>query len=227
MLLTPAQNDRVQRTLLIVNPDALSFKSDIYQTVEDEGLTICQEKEEVISREDIECLLQGEMDALHFPRLVKSLTSGPSAIVEIGGLNAIAILKEHAGPPSVAVARKIAPSTFRGKYGTSAIKNAVHVSLSHRDSLRERQIFFPRGVTTGAGRGAVRSTVHYLSETVLPAVNSCLGQLCRIRPTHPHEFVSKWFSLHKPIHESVTEVQVCQSMYNPARDALKAVSHYR
>jgi nucleoside diphosphate kinase len=74
-----------------------------------------------------------------FPRLIDSMTEGHCYIMRVQAPS-IAVLREWVGPTDPAEARKSAPNSVRALYGTALPSNAVHVSDSVEEGMRELRV---------------------------------------------------------------------------------------
>ena len=77
-----------------------------------------------------------------YSKKVIELTSGPILAIEVSGSNAVAALRDVAGPHDPDIARVIRPSTIRAKHGVDKVLNSVHVTDMAEDGPLEVEYFF-------------------------------------------------------------------------------------
>lgn len=73
---------------------------------------------------------------------VAELCSGPCIALEIRCEQAVETFRSTAGPWDVDMARKLDPTSLRGKYGSSNSKNGVHCTDLPQDAFEEVNYFF-------------------------------------------------------------------------------------
>ena len=103
-----------------MKPDAVAAGNVglILQAIDSAGFFLCKRKRRKLSDSEARRLYAAQRGQRHFDNLIAFITSGESEICELSGVGAVAKLLALVGPPSVAVARKVAPTTFRARYGT-------------------------------------------------------------------------------------------------------------
>lgn len=89
--------NRLERTLLVVKPDAVAKLSEILSAIASTGLSVVNAK----------------------------MVSGSGVGLEIVGNNAVSAVSALAGPADPSQARSEAPNSLRARFGTSASNNAV------------------------------------------------------------------------------------------------------
>jgi nucleoside-diphosphate kinase len=75
-------------------------------------------------------------------RWVAELSSGNSVVLELTGDDAVPTLREFAGPFLPDVARHVAPTSLRARFGVDGVRNAVHVTDLPRDGPLESKFLF-------------------------------------------------------------------------------------
>ena len=73
---------------------------------------------------------------------VKELCSGPCLALELRGHDAVNAFRQTAGPWDVDFAKEIRPKSIRAKFGTDAVRNAVHCTDLTDDGEQESRYFF-------------------------------------------------------------------------------------
>ena len=158
----------LERTLLIVKSDAVTagHVDAILKMLDSCGFFLCKRKRRKLTESEVRKLYVEQREQKHYANLLTFMISGESELCELSGVAAVSRLSEIIGPTSVAVARKLSPSSLRARYGTSATKNAVHGSASLEAAGTELALLLPQRETS------LMSTSEYLTATVLPAVVS-------------------------------------------------------
>ena len=140
----------VERTLLIVKPDAVAagHAGHILAKLENEG----RFKVRALRMEHLDQASAGKFYAVHKERpfygdLVAFMTSGPCIPMVLERENAIAFLREFIGATNPAQAVE---GSIRKLYGTSIQNNAVHASDSAASAAQEIPHFFPSTAAVAA-----------------------------------------------------------------------------
>ena len=133
----------VERTLLIIKPDAVRAKNagHILARLENEGGF----KVRALRMEQLTDASAGKFYAVHKERpfykdLVEFMTSGPCIPMVLERENAVAFLREFIGATNPAQAPE---GSIRRLYGSSIQNNAVHASDSAASAAQEIPHFFP------------------------------------------------------------------------------------
>jgi nucleoside diphosphate kinase len=131
----------LERTLLIVKPDAVSggHTGDVISLVEKDRFTLLDMKMLTLDREDAARLYAPHRGKPFYDSLIEFMTSGPVVVCVLERDNAVTRLRELLGDTD---SRKAAPGTVRALYGTDNQKNAAHGSDSADSFERECAIFF-------------------------------------------------------------------------------------
>ncbi|KAH9116495.1 hypothetical protein AeMF1_009586 [Aphanomyces euteiches] len=74
--------------------------------------------------------------------LVKYMSSAPLVAIEVRGDDIVSRFQAFCGPFDVQVAREIAPTSLRARFGHTNIQNAVHCTDTPEDGALESQFFF-------------------------------------------------------------------------------------
>jgi len=122
--------NKLERTLLMVKPDAVSKLSDILMAVGD------------TSKLEVVALRMTELSSGDARELGCDVGAGKVVAVEIVGANAVSEVQNLCGPVDSSQARSSAPGSLRARFGTDASSNAVHASESETNAAHELQFFF-------------------------------------------------------------------------------------
>ena len=135
----------VQKTLAIIKPDAISAgKADeIIERVICRGYTVVKREEITMTPNLVAELFAPLKDSPSYPEIEEHLTSGPVIALVLKGDSVVRGWKEMVGPDDPVIAEEKAPMSIRGRFGTDAIKNAVHASASPEEAVREIHTIFP------------------------------------------------------------------------------------
>lgn len=139
----------MQRTLLIVKPDAMGKGLDkgILDDVRDKGLNVIVQKK--LSRAPLQMLqklYEEHKGKPFYDDLISFMSSGPVRCAVVEGVDAVKRLRDLMGDtyPS-----RAAPDSIRGKYSggsdtgpSGAIENSVHGSADPESAGREIEIIF-------------------------------------------------------------------------------------
>ena len=153
----PAPPEGQEATLALIKPDAVQagMAGDILGEIAGEGLEVLAQKEMVLTARCVEELYGHLREQPQFPELVAFMTGGPSICLALsrpdqGGQGPVEALRSLVGPCDATLARAEAPSCLRARYGTDALRNAIHASGSREQAARELELCFPE---LGAPRG--------------------------------------------------------------------------
>jgi len=133
----------VERTLLIIKPDAVAARNagHILAKLENEGgFRLVALRMEQITEDSAKRFYAVHRERPFYADLVEFMTSGPCIPMVLEKDNAIAGLREFIGKTNPAEAR---PGSIRRLYGTSIQNNAVHASDSAGSAGQEIPHFFP------------------------------------------------------------------------------------
>ena len=128
-------------TLGIIKPDGVRRKlvGAVISKIENAGLILRGMKVLHLTRDDAERFYAVHADKPFFKSLVEFMTSGPIAVLVVGGHKSIDRWRDLMGATDPARARY---NTIRREYGTSIEKNVVHGSDSETTARTEVAFFF-------------------------------------------------------------------------------------
>jgi nucleoside-diphosphate kinase len=131
----------VQRTLIILKPDALcrGLCGRIVTRFEDKGLKVVGLKMMRISRELAERHYAPHKGKDFYEPLIRFMTATPVIVMALEGKEAVAICRRVMGPTFGADAE---PGTIRGDFGVSRRFNLIHGSDSPESAADELALFF-------------------------------------------------------------------------------------
>ncbi len=133
----------VERTLLIVKPDAVGAKNagKIIDMLENQGgFRVLAMRLENLTDDSAKSFYEVHKERPFYGELVEFMTSGPCVPIVLEKENAIAELREFIGATNPAEA---AEGTVRKLYATNIQNNAVHASDSPESAAKEIPHFFP------------------------------------------------------------------------------------
>lgn len=142
-LLYPKKSLQMQRTLCIVQPEALD---DLYQIIpkfEKAGFTVLRQQQTTLTPVRAEEFLRKEAGAPGFKGLVRFFSSGPMCMICLYRLEAVEVLKQMLGPADTRVAKAKFPLSMRALFGKDIRRKGFHASESVEDAVREVGFFFP------------------------------------------------------------------------------------
>jgi nucleoside-diphosphate kinase len=140
----------VERTLLIVKPDAVAagHAGHILARVENEGgFRVLALRMEQLTEESARRFYAVHRERPFYRDLVEFMTSGPCIPMVLEREGAVDGLRDFIGVTNPQQAR---PGSIRRLYGTSIQNNAVHASDSAASAAQEIPHFFPE-VTAAVG----------------------------------------------------------------------------
>ncbi len=138
----PAQSAPVQRTLLLLKPDAVrrGLVGVILERFERRGLKMVAMDMRTIDESLADQHYAEHVERGFYPPLRQFVTSGPLVAVVLEGDEAVEVVRGINGATD---GRKAAPGTIRGDYSLSNRENLVHGSDSAASAEREIGIWFP------------------------------------------------------------------------------------
>ncbi|KAJ3217379.1 thioredoxin domain-containing protein 6 [Clydaea vesicula] len=155
-----------QKTLVLIKPDVCGFHgkgggeapSGNSKAVDEIVERILWRGFKIIKREELNMPIEQAQDLYdmlkeeeYFNELVDFMASGPSIALVIKGEDVVRAIREIAGETDPDIAKKESPMSIRAKFGTSKVQNALYVSESIEDGMRDIQILFPHIVMTRQG----------------------------------------------------------------------------
>ncbi|MBN1781110.1 nucleoside-diphosphate kinase [bacterium] len=131
----------IQRTLLMIKPDAVTRKcaGDIISRIEHTEFRIVQLRMCVLSRNDAEKFYAVHRGQDFFEPLVDFMISGPCIPMVVEGPEVIQAVRAMVGATD---SKQAAEGTIRKDFGTDGRRNAVHASDSEETATREIGFFF-------------------------------------------------------------------------------------
>jgi nucleoside-diphosphate kinase len=131
----------MQRTLAIVKPDgvAAGLIGEVVKRIEQEGLRVIAMRMEHLTRSKAEGFYYVHRSKPFFPSLVEFMTSGPSVLMTLEGVDAISRWRTLMGATDP---QKAAPGTIRRDMATSIERNVVHGSDAVDTASFEVNYFF-------------------------------------------------------------------------------------
>ncbi|XP_069989827.1 nucleoside diphosphate kinase homolog 5 [Penaeus vannamei] len=191
-------SDKIQRTLAMVKPDAISRFAEIEKIILEEGFTIVERRRVRLTRAEAAEFYNEHRGKSFYEPLLEYITSGEVLALILAGEEAITHWRRLLGPTRVSQARQEAPESIRARFGDHAndSHNAAHGSDSPTSAQREIKFFFPdltlEPVLTGEG------AKEYLSHAVSPTLVRALTELCKVRPDDPIVWLADWLLVNNP-----------------------------
>jgi nucleoside-diphosphate kinase len=135
-------NDAVQRTLLLLKPDAVrrGLVGSILSRFEAKGLKIVALDQRHIDESVADQHYAEHVERDFYPPLRTFVTSGPLIAAVLEGDQAVEVVRAINGATD---GRKAAPGTIRGDLSLSNRENLVHGSDSPESAAREIALWFP------------------------------------------------------------------------------------
>jgi nucleoside-diphosphate kinase len=132
----------VERTLILVNPDAFErgLTGDVIVRFERKGLQIVALRLLHMERDLAERHYGEHAEKPFFGELVEFITRGPLVAMVLEGTEAITAARQVIGATNPLEA---SPGSIRGDYATEVTFNLVHGSDSLESAKREIELFFP------------------------------------------------------------------------------------
>jgi len=131
----------MERTLVILKPNAVQREliGELISRFERRGLKISALKMCRIQMEKATTHYREHLGKPFYKDLIGFITSGPSVILILESLDAVAIVRSMVGDTNPAVALS---GTIRGDFATSPGHNMIHASDSIEAAEREIELFF-------------------------------------------------------------------------------------
>ncbi len=131
----------VERTFAMLKPGVLQRRlaGEILNRLERKGFNIIALKQKKLSMKLAEKHYAEHKGKDFYEPLLKYMTSSPVIMMILERENAIAALRNMAGPTNVDEA---APGTIRGDFGVITRRNLIHASDSTESAEREMNLFF-------------------------------------------------------------------------------------
>jgi nucleoside-diphosphate kinase len=131
----------VQRTLIVVKPDAVArgYTGEIISRFERRGMKLVAVRLHKVSEDTAKRFYDVHKDKPFFGELVGHISSGPSVGAILEGRDAIAIVRRMIGATR---SWEAAPGTIRGDFATGLLDNAIHASDSEQSFEWESKTYF-------------------------------------------------------------------------------------
>ncbi|CAA9989276.1 nucleoside diphosphate kinase, putative [Plasmodium knowlesi strain H] len=141
----PRDDNFLERTLIILKPDVIDQNKigDIVNEILNFGLLIVAMKRGILSAERARSLYEGSAGKPYYDALIEFMTSAKGIVcLIVEGKSCIRLSKILCGPSSSIVPFEDMPNAcLKKKYGTCAMRNAVHTP-SENNIDREINLFF-------------------------------------------------------------------------------------
>jgi nucleoside-diphosphate kinase len=126
---------------VIVKPDGVQrgLVGEVIKRLEQKGLTLVGLKMVVPKQEQLAQLYSQHRDKPFYSELVDFMSSGPSVVMVVEGIDAAKVVRNIVGATN---GREAQAGTIRGDYSMSIQNNVVHASESRQAAEREIGIFF-------------------------------------------------------------------------------------
>ncbi len=133
--------DTVERTLVLVKPDAFARKltGEIIARLERKGLALLALEGMTVNRRLAERLYGEHAGKPFFEGLVSFITSGPLVAMVLEGEQAVQAARQVMGATD---SLQASPGSIRGDFATAVRQNLVHGSDSVQSAARETALFF-------------------------------------------------------------------------------------
>jgi len=198
----------VERTLVIVKPDAMAKAIEIEDIILRNGFTILQKRKIHLSPEQASEFYIEHYGKMFFPSLVAYMSSAPVMVFALAKHKAISSWVELMGPSNPFKARETNPGCLRDTYGKDLMRNAVHGSESFSSAHREIRFMFPQGIMEPLSVGQASKT--YLAEEISPTLLQGLTALCKKKPGDPIGWLADWLIENNPNKPVVKEPIIIQ-----------------
>jgi nucleoside-diphosphate kinase len=136
--------ERVERTLTILKPDAVSSGKTgaILAHLEREGFRLAGLKRLRLSTDQARAFYAVHRERPFYEGLVRFMTEGPVVVAALERRDAVSHLRKTMGATD---SKKAEHGTVRNLYGTDIERNAIHGSDSPENAAREIGFFFSEG----------------------------------------------------------------------------------
>ena len=125
-------DEKQEKALCVIKPDGVRrhLTHTVMQALLDEGLEIVALYPVTMTQVEAEKLYEAHRGAHYFDGQISFMTSGPSVVVAVEGINCSQRLRHVV-------------KSLRAEFGQSVRENVVHGSDSFEAGIRETEIFFP------------------------------------------------------------------------------------
>jgi nucleoside diphosphate kinase len=186
----------VERTLIMIKPDAVSKAAEIEDIILRSGFTILNKRWVHLSPEQCSEFYIEHSSKIFFPSLVAFMSSDTIIAMELARENAIQVWRELIGPTDTKKARETQPDSIRALFGTDSQKNAVHGSDSQASAEREIRFFFNHSIVEPIPQG--QTARDYINSQINPTLLAGLTQLCKEKPIDPVIWLADWLLSNNP-----------------------------
>ena len=140
-----ADKSNVQRTLVILKPDAVQrgISGEILARFERRGLRFAAMQLVKVERSLAEKHYEVHKGKFFYDDLVKMISASPVIAFVLEGPNAIAVVRSMVGATRP---HEAAPGTIRGDYALVGLRNLVHASDAPETAAAEIKLWFPDGI---------------------------------------------------------------------------------
>ena len=128
-------------SFVIIKPDAIQrgLVGEVISRFEKKGLKIRGLRLIQITREQAEKQYECHKGKQFYDRLVKFMTSSPSVVLALEGMNSLKVVRKVVGATDPTLSE---PGTIRGDFSLDITHNIVHASDSLESCRHELPIFF-------------------------------------------------------------------------------------
>lgn len=186
----------VERTLVVVKPDAMEKACEIEDIILRNGFTILQKRQVHLSPEQASEFYIEHYGKMFFPSLVAYMSSAPIMVFALARNKAISAWMEIQGPSNPFKAREMNPGCLRDIYGKDLMRNAVHGSDSFSSAHREVRFMFPNCITEPLSMA--QASKDYLAKEISPTLLTGLTALCKQKPGDPITWLADWLMENNP-----------------------------
>jgi len=150
----PCVSDEVrsakQYTLALIKPDAMANgkAQEIMDRIVYEGFVTRDQLQLKLNKKRAVELYAEHKERDFFGELIAFQTSGAVVALLLEHEDAVQKWRDVMGPVDIALAKKESPQSVRALFGTNAIRNAVHGSMSEQSAKRELGLFFKQTMET-------------------------------------------------------------------------------
>jgi len=140
-------SDNVQRTLVVLKPDAVQrgIAGELLARFERRGLRIAALRLLRVGRAMAETHYEIHRGKFFYEDLVQTISASPVVAIVLEGPNAIPVVRAMVGATRPDEA---APGTIRGDYALVGLRNLIHASDAPETAATEIALWFPEGVVS-------------------------------------------------------------------------------
>lgn len=130
--------------LCIIKPHAVNrFSGQILDALIKADLEISAIEYRTISLGEINEIFEVYKGVIsEFAETCGEMASGPCVILQVRQQDVVRKLRELVGPADPAIARKVAPTCLRSRFGIDRARNAIHCTDLEEDGIRDCEYFF-------------------------------------------------------------------------------------